>query len=487
MRLNICIAAALCCAAGAAPAVDTRRAVADDQRFDPGSVFEPSLSVEAEYRHFPHEANHESQQGDYASLAATAGLEADWDNRDQAFTLTLFGRTDRFDARRSHVDVREAFYRYTTREFAWRMGVRKIFWGVTESVHLVDIINQTDFVEDIDGEAKLGQPMINLALFTDLGTVNFFVLPIFREQTFPAKDGRPRPLLPVATERARFPDDEGVDLAVRYFESFGAWDIGLSLFHGTSREPRFDFGFDTCTVTATFEPGLIINPPPQSVSCAEAQSTSVPPAVTVDDVRVTVDEPVFVPLYEDIDQVGLDLQHVRGALALKLEAIYRESDTESFTAAAGGFEYTLYQLFGSQASLGLLAEYLYDSRDQLDADIARAGAALAESDSLTFESVDAARAFQAGLRTQSAAAFQNDLFAGLRLALNDLAGTEILAGAIRDLDTGAITGSIEASRRLGGSNRVGLNLRLFSDIPVTDPQFSFRDDDYLEVTLTHFF
>ena len=54
-----------------------------------------------------------------------------------------------------------------------------MFWGVTESVHLVDIINQTDFAGDIDGEDKLGQTMLSLMLQRDWGEITAFVLPAF--------------------------------------------------------------------------------------------------------------------------------------------------------------------------------------------------------------------------------------------------------------------------------------------------------------------
>ena len=42
------------------------------------------------------------------------------------------------------------------------VGAAKVFWGTAESRHLVDIINQTDAVEDIDEEDKLGQPMVKV-------------------------------------------------------------------------------------------------------------------------------------------------------------------------------------------------------------------------------------------------------------------------------------------------------------------------------------
>ena len=73
-----------------------------------------------------------------------------------------------------------------------------------ESRHRVDYINQTDGVEDVDGEDKLGQPMLNLGLQRDWGDLNFFYLPYFRERTFPGTKGRLRAPLVVDTDRARY-------------------------------------------------------------------------------------------------------------------------------------------------------------------------------------------------------------------------------------------------------------------------------------------
>ena len=44
----------------------------------------------------------------------------------------------------------------SNRDWSLSIGLGKVFWGVTEFNHLVDVINQTDLVEGIDGEAKLG-------------------------------------------------------------------------------------------------------------------------------------------------------------------------------------------------------------------------------------------------------------------------------------------------------------------------------------------
>ncbi|NIP75689.1 MAG: hypothetical protein GTN90_06820, partial [Xanthomonadales bacterium] len=105
---------------------------------------------------------------------------------------------------RSHADLREANWLRIGDGWDLVAGIDKVFWGVTESRHLVDIVNQDDRVEDIDGEDKLGQPMLNLNLLRDWGTVSLFVLPGFRERAFPDRGDRLRGSLPVAEGDATF-------------------------------------------------------------------------------------------------------------------------------------------------------------------------------------------------------------------------------------------------------------------------------------------
>jgi hypothetical protein len=453
------------------------------------SALDLSLEAEIEHRHFPVAALHAAQHGDYSSLALIPEAYQDWDGRHQSVTVQLFGRLNQYDDERTHADVREAFYRHTTRHFEWRIGVRQVFWGALESVHLADVINQTDFVEEIDGEDKLGQPSVDFSWYSPIGTFDVHFLPTFRERTYPGEEGRLRPLLPVDTAAARV-DDEHPGYAVRYFNTFGNLDAGLYWFYGTGREPRFDTAFDACEITlnALFQG----NPVMGTVTCEEAEEqfgdTPIPPEIEIQEVRVAIENARFVPVYDRVTQVGLDLQYVTGGLSLKAEAIHRHADDYHFSAAGAGLEYTLYDFFGSGYDLGLLAEYLYDNRGGLDPDVADAGAQLSRNGEVVFGSIERANAFQAGVEeTQNAASFQDDLFLGMRLTLNDLAGSEILAGVIRDLETEAVFGTLEASRRFFSVYRVALTGQLFSQIPATDPLYGFRDDDHLELTITRFF
>ncbi|MDT0634199.1 hypothetical protein [Spectribacter hydrogenoxidans] len=451
-----------------------------------------SAELGLEARHFPDEPADDRQfDGVNLSASMAPSMVLDWDNRDQRISVELFGRVDQHDSARTHADVREALYRYTARSHEWRIGWGRVFWGATEWANIVDIVNQRDFVEDPGGAARLGQPMVNLSLFLGAGTLDIYLLPGFRERTFPDTDGRPRPLLPVDDDASRFESHAGdnhVDLALRYRHNLRGWDVGVSYFRGTARDPRFDIGFDACTAEVELLPvtgGLL---PPVAVDCAQ-DDIPTPPAdeLLFGEVAITVDNPVFVPVYDQIDRIGLDVQGQRGRTLWKLEAIHEWSRAGDFHALVGGLEYSFYDLGGSGMDLGVIAEYLYDSRGRIDPALARAAAALGRRDRLTFANIDRAQAFRDSLGTQRAAPFNNDVFVGTRLSVNDLPSTTFLAGAIVDTETGAVLGSLEASRRLGSRMRLSAIARVFANLPVTDPAFGFRRDDYLQVRLTRFF
>lgn len=265
-------------------------------------------------------------EDDQASLILEPEIR--WRSSDRAHQINVvpFYRWDAADDERSHGDLREGYYRYVGSDWEILAGVSKVFWGVSESRHLVDVINQADTLEDIDEEDRLGQPMIQLALNRNWGRLEFFSLPGFRERPFPGTAGRLRTPFLIDADDAVYESGAGnrrVDWAVRWSQVFGDWDVGLHAFHGNGREPSLRF--------TPVEPA---GPPPR-----------------------------IVPYYNVTSQVGVDVQYTREAWLFKLEAIGREGQGSTFAAAVGGFEYTFYQLGGRAADLGLLAELLYDGRD----------------------------------------------------------------------------------------------------------------------------
>jgi hypothetical protein len=276
--------------------------------------------VAAEPRVFPQDAGSPQQDRLHGSLAAELELRHESADRKRSLVVTPFLRLDGNDSRRSHLDLREAAIRMVTDDFELLAGVSKVFWGVTESQHLVDIVNQTDLVENPDGEDKLGQVMVNLTVARRWGTLNLFVLPLSRERTFPGDEGRPRLSLPVDGDASVFEGGRWrPSVAARWSKTLGLVDLGLSHFYGTSREPR------------------------------------LAAAPHGDGVRL-------VPHYDLVHQTGLDAQVTAGRWLWKLEAIRRSGHASPHLAATAGFEYSLANAGGLGFDLGLLAEYLYDER-----------------------------------------------------------------------------------------------------------------------------
>ncbi len=285
-----------------------------------------SGAVAAEYRFFFEDPVDPRQHGNNASAWFEPQYYAEWSQGRQSFLFVPFGRVDQGDDERTHADIREAIWTYAAPQWELRAGIGKVFWGVTEAVHLVDIINQTDLVENPDGEEKLGQPMVNLAWIQNWGTLDFFVLPYFRERTFPGVNGRLRPSPPVDLDNPVYESSaerNHIDYAARWSHFIGDWDLGVSVFNGTSRIP-------------VLNPGLDGN-----------------------------GQPALIPFYPLITQFGLDAQATIGSWLWKLEAIHVSAKADSFYAATGGLEYSFFGVFESAADIGLLFEYTYDQRKDL--------------------------------------------------------------------------------------------------------------------------
>jgi hypothetical protein len=381
----------------------------------PGLLYAGEWSgfVELQGRYFPQQAMDGEQSDQLLSIAIQPEYYQRWDDTRQSLLFIPFMRWDSEDDERTHGDIRELIWTYAGDGWETKAGIGKVFWGVTESQHLVDVINQTDLIENPDGEQKLGQPMLKLSLESDWGIIDLYALPGFRERTFPGEAGRLRTHPRVDTDLAEYEserEERHIDLAIRWSHSIGDWDIGLAHFDGTGRDP------------------LLI---PGANSKGEI---------------------VLVPYYEQIRQTSLDLQATKGDWLWKLESIHRASGSDSYNAATGGFEYTLVGIAETDMDLGLLAEYLYDDRHD-----------------------------------DASTPFENDLFIGLRLTANDVDGSELLTGIIKDLDDDGWMFNLEASRRIGNQWKTGAQIRLWSDIPEDDPLFVFRRDDYMEITVTRYF
>lgn len=273
-----------------------------------------------------------AQENNYLSAVIEPELYAESEDRSENVEIKLFYRKDQHDEQRTHADVREFSYTRVFDSWEMRVGISKVFWGVAETQHLVDIVNQTDLVENVDGEDKLGQPMLRASTEQDWGIIDLFILPGFRERTFPGEHGRPRPEVVVDTGLDAVYDssdgDRHVDWAARYSHYIGEWEFGLSVFDGTGREPT-DF---------------------------------IPVNIT------SSGEPVVVPVYSLITQYGLDGQAFFGDWTWKLEAINTHVNSgtkkgiDNFQSVFG-FEYTWVGFADTSMDLGFVVEYHYSEEN----------------------------------------------------------------------------------------------------------------------------
>jgi hypothetical protein len=274
-----------------------------------------------EYRQFFQEEQFKEQNfGAIPSLLIEPEYYHSSEDRTHSFVAKLFFRYDPNDDERTHFDIRQADWLYAGEDWEVRAGISKVYWGVAESRHLVDSINQVDGIEDIDEEDRLGQPMLQIALLRDWGSLRFFYLPYFRARTFPGQEGRLRGPIVIDADHPRFQEqieEWYPNFALRYEHTFGNWDLGVAQFHGTDREPTFILQGNQ-----------------------------------------------LIPFYRTINQTSLDLQYTEDAWLWKLEAIFRSSRNDDFVAITGGFEYSFFGIFDSDHDLGLLAEYHYDGRNQ---------------------------------------------------------------------------------------------------------------------------
>jgi len=242
------------------------------------------------------------------------------------FSGIVRARVDQHDRERRYVDAREASLQVDAGPIAATLGISTVFWGVTESRHLVNVVNQTDYLDDLDGDEKFGQLMALLS--HDAGKVGFFdafVMSWFRSQRFPGRRGRPGVPLPVLDDDPLYGSSRGpwsVDLALRWSHSRGGFDWALSQFRGTSREPEL-----------------------------------LPEGAAA--------QPVLRPRYSLIDQTGIELQWTRGDWLWKAEGMLRRGQGPTFAATTFGFEYLYAGALESDADLALFLEYSYDGRDNL--------------------------------------------------------------------------------------------------------------------------
>jgi hypothetical protein len=370
-----------------------------------------SGEISLELRDYPEDSAYDNGEGPKGegSIFIKPEYNYAWDQDRKIITIIPYYRENSEDEVKSHFDLREFSFVGSYGQYEVRAGISKVFWGTTESQHLVDIINQSDFVENPDGEDKLGQAMLNLTYVSnDYGNFDFFVLPGFRERTFSGEDGRFRIAVPVKDNEAIYLNSQKenhIDSAFRWSHYYKDLEWALSYFSGTDRDPIFTLKNNKLYAT-----------------------------------------------YGLTEQYGLELQYVYESWLIKSETIKKNSDVnDEYHASVNGFEYTLSNIYGGK-DLGFIMEWQWDER--LD---------------------------------ENPVGISNGGFYALRLAVNDAASTEVLAGQVIDLDTGKLVSTrVEASRRIGQSYKLEFEFSNINDPKENTLLYSIKEDDYSQISLSYF-
>lgn len=281
-----------------------------------------SAEIAPELKWFAHRGLQDQHQF-HSAIRVEPELFYRFNEKQDSLLVQLFWRQDYHDNHRTHGDIRELVYTHAQNNWELKAGISKVFWGVAETRHLIDIVNQTDLVENFDGEDKLGQPMIRFSYHSGFGTFDIYALPFFRERTFSGEKGRLRSEPVVDIDRPLYESSAAhlhKDWALRWFHTIGVWDIGLNFFRGTSREPRFL-------------------------------------------VQYLNNDVLLIPFYDIIQQYSTDIQATIGDWLWKFEGFVRQGQGPTFNALVGGFEYTRVGVFDSKVDFGWLLEYHHDNRD----------------------------------------------------------------------------------------------------------------------------
>lgn len=375
------------------------------------SAGEISAELSIEGRFFNESPKYSDQEKEDFTFIFKPEYTHSWNEDRDVVTVIPYFRNNTVDPEKNLIDLRELSYVGVKEKLEWRVGVSKVFWGVVESRHLVDVINQVDLVANLDLETRLGQLMINPTYFSSIGNFSYFLLPHFRERTFPGESGRLRFEIPIDNEAAEFSSNDKekhIDHALRWSHYYGDLEWAISYFKGTDREPQFK-------LNSSFDR--------------------------------------LIPFYVQTEQVGIELQYLKGSTLYKGEILQKDSEFVPFyTSGIIGFEHTISNIYGGK-DIGFLYEYIYDDR---------------------FEN--------------SSFGFYNLSFMGIRFAFNDADSTEILAGGFISNHSSKV-----ASIRLEGSKRLKNNMKLtleFNSVEQPDEKsllYQVKQDDYLQCKISYYF
>jgi len=371
-------------------------------------------------------------------LTLLGSLEAEYTQDAFRAALRVNAQQDYYDLRdeaeqngRSFLRVDELYGSYDFGDNRLTAGRSIRFWGALEAHNIVDGFNAVDLRNSPFDRDKIGAWNAALTHYTDTGSAALIV-------KFDEAD-QPMAVEPYAYYF--FPPDVRYDSRLRTSGSRNDPTYYLRLGGSTETEYPFDYalilqhGYDS---QRYFLPGDPVVTPTGLLTYS-----------------------YYVPLAEHAYRVNKAMTYdtlVVGDTLFKVEALYADvlddEHISDYCHIAAGAEHTLTRVF-AEADLGLIAEYYrYETL---------------ESDKYTdldlFE------------------LFQNDLFLGLRLSLNDANSASLVGGVIADLEYAEQSYYAEFETRLFDAMKLNIDYRYIEPSKKTDTAFHLLGR-FESVTLT---
>ena len=384
-----------------------------------------SGNVSVQGRWYPESPAFQGQRSGTAGFVAEPTLHTEV-APGASFTLTALHRYDSADSQRTHTDLREAYLLTWGNwgDSAWELRV-----GVDRVFWgVAELHNLVDVVNQLDlVEHPRDRPKLGQPMVHLTVSGDWGIAESF--------------VLPYHRKRT-FPGRAGRLRSGRLIEEDALYESG-------AEERHVDFAVRYGNAVGLLDFGLsgFVGTSREPFFVA-ADPAGAPPSS---------DAP-WIPYYEQIRQFGIDAQLTTEGWLYKLEAIRREGARnllgreEDYHAFIVGLERSLYGLFGSGADLTLLAEWHYDDR---------------------------------GRRATSV--WDHDLFIAGFLALNDVQGTEFVAGILSDLRHDYRALNMELKRRLSDNWAMRLEAIASLSVDPRDLTYDGRRDGFVGVGLTYSF
>lgn len=341
-------------------------------------------------------------------------------------------RLDFLDFSRNRYLPNESYLVFYTPRLEVKAGLDVIRWGVSNSFNPTDLINRRDFEYNFYDPEKMGELLVSLkSTFPRVGpvdelTAHFLLLPLFQKAPLPELDtrfpiqGRANGVPYTVTDDQETPEyPEAVGAGLHLKGTLRGADLALFYYHGPERDPGYSLLIDSSGALR------------------------------------------LEPFYYAIDAVGGNVEIPAANFLFHLESVFKSTGSNGSKQHEVAFEETD-AIPNSYAQFVPGADYTF-TRGLGGGEIEATVEYLIDTDQ--------------GENLRNFRPFQNDLFVGSRLRLNDRRDSKIEVAVIKDLTNREAVFLFEGSTKIYKELRTALKGVIVNRDPSHTTPLSFFDNN----------